>query len=152
MTNRLFDGSIRSKQEAEAHVAEHGDEAREMFGRNYFGQAGLGLAGVDMKSVQFQSFDAEFLEKNDDLIFHFYPKEGGAFPDDFRSRIWNAMIHAFRLGNRHERVEIEWISEFSSWCVTIKSVAVIAAPDDEKIVEALGFVENPDAIKEGSTA
>jgi hypothetical protein len=145
---RLFDGRIRSDVEAEDHLKEHGGEAREMFNRNYFGQAGLGLAGVDMKNVALQSFDAEFLIKGNNLIFHFYPKTGQSFPEDFRSRVWRAMIRAFRLERRHEQVEIDWVAEVGSWCVTIKDIAVITPPEDELVVAALTYVENPDETTE----
>ena len=146
--SRLFDGTIRNREEAEEHIREHGHAAREVFGRNYFGQAGLGLEGVDMKNVAFRTFDVEFLVKGDHMIFHFYPKDGHQFPQNFRSLIWRAMIHAFRLKDRHERVEIEWVGEVGSWCVTIKSIAVISPPEDELVLEALAYVENPDAIQE----
>lgn len=118
-------------------VKQHGGEAREMFQRNYFGEGAPAIRAVDMKNVEMPNFTAEFTVKGEDLILHFFRNDNSSWPNDFRSRVWNAMLESFKLQNHTDRIVIDWVPELFSWCVTIKKLAIVSVPEDEAVLDAL---------------
>lgn len=130
----MFDQDGRDPNEL---IKQHGDEARELFRRNYFGEGAPRIQAVDMKHVDFGGHSVEFVVKGEDLIFHFFRSDGDPWPNDFRSRMWNAFITSFKLQDFSERVVIDWVPELYSWCVTIKKLALVSPPEDEVVLAAL---------------
>lgn len=114
--------------------------ARNEFAASNFGTLAPAARAVDVVEVDLPDFRAEFLVKGDDVIYHLFRKTQTAWPHDFRSKLWNAMHEAFRLGGREEKLLIEWVPEFFSWCVTIKDIASIVPPPKSRVVGALEMI------------
>lgn len=151
-TNSMFETGLAPKQLLE----EHGDQAREVFDKNQIGKTGLHIAPMEMKHIELDWFLLEFLTKGDNLILHFFTKEGYYWPETFRSYIWNAAMEQFRLQSREDQLVIEWVQELYSWCVTIKNIAVVSPPDDEdivsfvqKITEAFNAAQTNQVLNDG---
>lgn len=120
---------------------QHGTEAREIFQKNYFGEGAPNVRPVDMKHVELPTFTAEFVVKGEDLIFHFFRNDDKGWPQDFRSKMWNSFVETFKLQDHNDRIVIDWIPELYSWCVTVKKLALVSAPDDDIVLSALQRIE-----------
>lgn len=110
-----------------------GKEVKEMF--KHFSEGAV--QPVNMKHVDLVGYTAEFVVKGEDLIIHFFKSDDEGWPNDFRSRIWSALLDTFKLQNHSDRIVIDWIPELYSWCVTIKKLAIVSPPEDEVVLQAL---------------
>jgi hypothetical protein len=101
---------------------------------------GMELTPLNIRHAETETLLVEFLVKDSDLIFHFWVQPGYIWHPDFRGILFRVMTEQFRLEKRPDQLLLEWIPELSSWCVTVKGVAVVVPPDDEIIINAIALV------------
>lgn len=121
--------------------------AREKFKQEGFDEIAPVVGAVDIKRHQLTEFSAEFLIKGSDVIYHFFRNTQTPWPSMFRDVLWEAMEENFHLQERRDKLDIEWVGELYSWCVTIKDVAVVVAPSDSMLEAALHKVEEMVSVR-----
>jgi hypothetical protein len=65
-------------------------------------------------------YRGEVGKKDGHYIYHFFPKEGSSFPDNFEDTMGDAFIEVFR---NKERLEAAFSSEMNSWAVRARNYA-----------------------------
>jgi len=139
--------------ENKPHVSE--DRKKELFRKMGIDEVG-GTAAVDLKVFEIGHLHTEYICDEGDLLMHFFwrkPPPKGAppvrdpgngmplqdnyapWPHGFRERLWSSTLETFKLMDEKHRVELEWISEFQSWCVFVRGVAKIITPPQPMLVK-----------------
>lgn len=111
-------------------------------------------AAIDLIKFEVNHLHVEYFCDEGDLLMHFFWREPPAknappvrdpgsgmpiqdnyapWPREFREKLWDGTIGTFKLRDELNRVELEWIPEFQSWCVFVRGVANIIAPSQHTI-------------------
>jgi hypothetical protein len=120
--------------------------------RELFKKTGANEVG-GVTPVQFEEFKIGHLKvrhtvKDTNLVIHMFWEEppppgsaayrrvGDGFPDQpvyamwpklFRDLMYQSFVRNYRLEDQ-SRLEIVWVGELASWCVTVKAIASIVSP------------------------
>jgi hypothetical protein len=109
---------------------------------------------VHLRKFEVGHLHGEYLSREGDLLIHFFWKEppppgsgltqrvGGGFPDqevfapwpyNFRECMRAAALDSFKLHEEPRRIEIEWVPELLSWCLTVRGVTKVITPSRAKL-------------------
>jgi len=102
-----------------------------------FVEGTLGIAPHKRKKIDLgKNYVAEYVFNNKNLNVHFYRSNGGLFPQSFRGRIYRSFS---MWPGQHAGINIEWIDEMQSWCVTVVGGAELP-PGEAEIEKVVRMV------------
>lgn len=115
-----------------------------------------GASAVPLRKFEVGHLHGEYVNRDGDLLAHFFwrepPPDGSPayrqvaqgfpaqdvyapWPHNFRQQLWEAVLDRFHLRDEPKRVEIEWIDELSSWCVTVMGVCRVVTPPESVLID-----------------
>ena len=88
----------------------------------------LGVKPLEFHDVEIGNHLVKYTFRGNDAVFQFYRKDGGLYPQSFRSRIFRAFSN---WPVKYESLDIEWIPELQSWSVIVRGGGVTPPGSDD---------------------
>lgn len=133
--------------------------------KKIFQETGLDEVG-GVTPIQFEELKDGHLRvrhtyKDSDLVIHMFWEEpppsgspmsryvGNGLPEQlvfapwpkmFRELTFQALVRNYKLDSEPSRINIEWVAELASWCITVKGIASIIKPPSSIIENLVGEV------------
>ncbi len=79
-----------------------------------------GFTSVEFVQMPRQRYRGEVGRKNGDFIFHFFPKDGEQYPQNFSDLMGDAFLEVFKL---EDRVKASFVPELGSWAAIAQGFA-----------------------------